>query len=287
VGGAPRILDRPLAGAGRLAAAIGRRGRWAPAAAVVGLVVLSLIPVLIVGSTAQPADISFQDLQADRIPARTTWFRMTGDLRPVPDPTQAIYTLHDLRNDVLAVTVVADAPLPTGPTQVTGVISGVIPVDGTFATIRADVPAEPARHDPWLLFAIPALLAIPLLIGMRTGYPVVRRDPPARTHGAPLAPGESLPALWSGWIGNEVVPFGSMRPGSVSVAPDVDICQLTITEAGATRRVSARRASPRQRLRICWTGGSRPALAIHAPSADIVVALDDAAARDRLAATLE
>lgn len=288
--GLDRALDRPLAAAGRLVAAMGRRGRWAPAVAVVGLLFLSLLPVLIVGSTAQPADISFEDLKANRIPDKTTWLRLTGDLRPVPGQS-LIYALHDLSNDALVVTIVADEPLATGRTQVTGDLSGVMPVAGSFVAIRADIPTEPARHDPWLLFSIPALLAIPLLVGMRTGYPVVRREPAARTraraNAGRLAAGESLPARWSGWIGNDVVPVGAMRPCSVAVDEDLDVCQVTITEAGATRRVSTRRASPKDRLRICRTSGSEPALTIHAPSADIVLAFDDARARDRLAASLE
>lgn len=281
-----RVFDRPLAIAGRLAAAIGRRARWAQWAVVLGLVTLSLIPVMIVGSTPQPADISFEDLQAKRIPAMTTWFRLEGDLRAVPDPSQYLYTLHDLRNDALAVTVVSDARLATGHTQVTGRISGMLSVTGTFATIRADVPTEPARHDPWLPFSLPTLLAVLVLVGMRVGYPVVRRDPPARSRPVPLGPSEPLPARWSGWIGNDSVPLERMRPCTIAVAEDIDVCQLTITDAGSTRMVSARRASPKQTMRICWTDRCRPALQIHAPSADLVIALDDSSDRDRLAAAL-
>jgi hypothetical protein len=71
------------------------------------------------------------------------------------------------------------------------------------------------------------------------------------------------------------------------VAPDVDVCRLTITDDGTVRTVSTRRASPKQRLRLCWTGSTRPALQVHAPSADLLISLETAADRDRLAASLE
>ena len=62
-------LDLALAGAGRTYAALHRRGRWLPAVVVVGLVLLSLIPVLIVGSTKQPNDVSLKDLESENLPA--------------------------------------------------------------------------------------------------------------------------------------------------------------------------------------------------------------------------
>lgn len=282
-----RLFDRPLAAAGRLAASFGRRARWAPWAVVIGLLTVSLIPALIVGATPQPADISFADLKAERIPAMTSWLRLEGDLRAVPDDSQYIYTLHDPHNDGLSVTVVSASRLDTGHTQVTGRISGALSVGDSFATIQADVPTEPARHDPWLLFSLPAILAIPVVVGMRVGYPVVRRDPPSRSRPIPLGPDESLPARWCGWIGSESVPVDGMRLCTVAVATDVDVCQLTVTDAGSIRRVSTRRASPKRRLRICRTDGCRPALEIRAPSADLVLALDNGADRDRLAAALE
>jgi hypothetical protein len=282
-----RVFDLPVAAAGRLGAAIARRGRRAEAAVLLALVTLSLIPVLIVGSTRQPTEISFSDLRANRLPAATSWLRLEGDLRTLSSAGPNTYTLHDLGNDALSVVVLAPAPLATGHTQVTGRLTGTTLVADGFATIEADLPAEPARHDPWLLFSIPVLLALLLLLAIRLGYPVVRRDPPARSRAHPLGSGDRLSARWSGWIGNEQVPLAEMRPCTIEVAPDVDVCLLTITDGGAVRRVSTRRASPKQRLRLCWTGATRPALQVHAPSADLVVSLEAAADRDRLAASLE
>lgn len=281
------VFDRATAVAARLWAALHRRAPWAPWAVVGGLVVVSLIPILIVGSTAQPTDISFADLEAQRIPAMTSWFRLEGDLRKVPDDTHYIYTLHDPLDDTRAVTVAADSPLATGHTQVTGRISSESSVAGSFQTIQADVPTEPARHDPWLLFSLPAILAVLLLVGMRSGYPVARRDPPARSRALPLGPDESLPARWSGRIGNEWVTLDRMRPCMIAVVPDLDVRRVTIDDAGIMRTMSTRGASTRKRLRICWTGGCRPAVEIHGTSADLLVTLDNGDDRDRLAASLD
>jgi hypothetical protein len=77
-----------------------------------------------------------------------------------------------------------------------------------------------------------------------------------------------------------------MRPCSVAVAQDADICHVTIEEAGTKRTVVVRRAAFRKRMRICWTSSCRPAVEIHGPSADLLLTFDDAGGRDRLLASL-
>jgi hypothetical protein len=282
------LLDRAIAAAGRFHASLRRRARWAPVALVTGLVVLTLIPPLIVGSTRQPVAVSFVDLQAKQIPETTTWIRVEGDLREAPGHEAYTYTLHDTENDALAVTVVSAGPLPTGPTQVTGVISGA-PIEGTVASIQADVPTEPARHDPWLLFSIPALLAIPVVVGARAGYPVVRLEPRRRdgVRSMPFGPGEPVSARWSGWIGNERVGFNEMRPCSVAVEGDRDVSRVSVTDAQAVRSVAVRRDSQKRRIRLCRTDGCEVAVEVHAPAADLVFVFADAGLRDRFVATVD
>src|SRR5258706_16433249 len=113
-------IDVGLAIAGRSYAVLRRRARWAPVVVVAGLVLLSLLPVLIVGSTKQPNDVSIKDLQSQNLPAGATWFRLEGDLPEAPGAAPFTYTLHDLTDDARAVTVVATAPPPTGPPHLTG-----------------------------------------------------------------------------------------------------------------------------------------------------------------------
>jgi hypothetical protein len=280
------VFDRAVALAGRFSVSLQRRSAWAPWAVVGGLLIGSLIPVLIVGSTKQPTDISLADLESQRIPALTSWFRLEGDLRAVSHDGLYIYTLHDPQDDRRAVTVVSEAPLVTGHADVTGRIASESAVAGTFQSIQADVPTEPARHDPWLLFSLPAILAIAVLAGFRVGYPVVRGDPAAGSRALPLRPDESVAARWSGRIGNERATLEQMRPCFIAVAQGVDVCHVTIDDAGTIRKVSVRRAAFRRRMRICWTSGCRPAVEMHGPSADLLLTFDKPAERDRLLASL-
>jgi hypothetical protein len=278
-------LDLALAGAGRSYATLHRRARWLPAAVVAGLFVLSLVPLLIVGSTKQPNDVSLKDLETQNLPAGASWFRLQGDLREEPSASPYTYTLHDLTDDSRAVTVVSASPLQTGHVEITGRQDGPS-LRGTFLSIQADVPTEPVRHDPWLLFAIPAVIAIVIVIGRLRGYPVKRRDGGSATVVDQLHPGERLPATWGGWISNEAHDLDAMSPCQVEVACDADTCAMTITDVDGVRTVPHRRASPKRRIRLCWTSGVRPGLELHAPAADLVLAFDSVAERDRFARSI-
>jgi hypothetical protein len=278
-------IDLALAGAGRSYAALHHRARWLPAIVIAGLLLLSLIPILIVGSTKQPNDVSLKDLQIENVPAGATWFRLEGDLTAVPAASPYTYILHDPSGDPRAVTVVSDAPLPTGRVEVTGRQDGPS-LQGTFLSIEADVPTEPVRHDPWPVFAIPAVLAGVLLIGGARGYPVMRQDGASRAVVDQLHPGERLAAFWGGWISNERHTLDAMSPCSLEVSCDSDVCTMTITDADGVRTVPHRRASPKRRIRLLWTDHAQHGLDLHAPAADLVLAFDSPTDRDRFARSI-
>jgi hypothetical protein len=280
-----RLLDLALAGAGRSYAALHHRARWLPVVVVVALFVLSLIPVLIVGSTKQPNDVSLKDLESQNLPAGASWFRLQGDLREDPSASPYTYTLHDLTDETRAVTVVSDTPLPTGDIEITGRQDGPS-LRGTFLSIQADVPTEPVRHDPWLLFAIPAVIAIVIVVGWVRGYPVKRRDGGSAADVDQLHPGERLPATWGGCISSVAHAIDAMAPCKVEVSCDSDVCSMTITDADGVRTVPHRRASPKRRIRLCWTSGTRHGLDLHAPAADLVLAFDSQTDRDRFARSI-
>ena len=278
-------IDLALAGAGRSYAALHRRARWVPAVVVAGLLLLSLIPVLIVGSTKQPNEVSLTDLETQNLPAGATWFRLEGDLRDAPGASPFTYTLHDPADDARAVTVVADTALPTGHIQVTGRQDGPSQ-RGTFLSIRADIPTEPVRHDPWLLFAIPAVLAGVIVVGRIRGYPVVRRDGGATAVVDQLHPGERLSGHWGGWVGRERHDLDAMSPCTLEVACDSDVCTMTIADADGVRTVPHRRTSPKRRIRLCRTSGVQYGLDLHAPAADLILAFETAVDRDRFARSI-
>lgn len=278
-------IDLGLAIAGRSYAVLHRRWRWAPVLVVAGLLVISIIPVLIVGSTKQPNPVSIQDFQNQNLPAGATWFRLEGDLREAPGAAPYTYTLHDLSDDSRAITVVATGPLQTGHVQITGRPDGPW-LPGTFLSIQADIPTEPARHDPWILFAIPALLTIPILVGWIRGYPVRRREDPSSAAVDQLRSGERLAARWAGWIGNERHDFDAMSPCTLAVACDADVCQVTVADAHGEHTVTHQRASPNRRIRLCRTSGVEHALEVHAPAADLFLVFDDVKSRDRFARSI-
>jgi len=288
-----RIDDRILAVLGRLVASLAGWAPWAPRVASIGLATMTLISLLIVGATPEPSDISYEDLQAGRIPAMTSWLRLEGDLTVVPADARYtftdtwVYTLRDTRGSGLAVTVVADSPLVTGHTQITGRISGALSAPGTFASIAADVPTKPGRHDPWLLYSLPAVMAIGMTVGMRVGYPVVRRESPTASRPAPLPSGGTVAARLGGRIGAREISLDSMRSCTLAVVGDVETCDLILAERDLTRRITVRRAAMMRRLRICRTSGCEPALEIHAPSGDLVLAFTNRVDRERIATALE
>jgi hypothetical protein len=285
------VIDRAMAVAGWVYASLRRRGARVPLVVMVGLLIASLVPVLIVGSTPEPTAISLADLRDQRLPAGTSWYRFEGELRPVAGASPAtgpfVYTLHDTGDDSVAITVVSPAKLDAGHAQVTGRIGSTASVRGTFQTLDVDVPTEPVRHDPWWLFGIPALMALTIAYGRHVGYPVVRRDRRRSAPAIPVRPDESLPARWSGRVGSDLVAADAMQPCTVFVTCDSEVCEVVLTEDAAARTVLTRRASPKQRLRICRTDGSLAALGIHAPTADLVIAFETVADRDRLGATVE
>jgi hypothetical protein len=252
---------------------------------VVALLLLSLVPVLIVGSTKQPNDVSLKDLESENLPAGASWFRLQGDLREEPRASPYTYTLHDLSDDSRVVTVVSDAPLATGHVEITGRQGGPS-LQGTFLSIQADVPAEPVRHDPWLLFAIPAVLAIVIIVGWVRGYPVKRRDSGSTGAVDQLHPDERMTATWGGWISSEAHPLDAMAPCGIEGSCYSDSCESTSNDDDAGRTGKHRRADPKRRIRLCWTSGVRHGLDLHAPAADLILAFDSEVDRDRFARSI-
>jgi hypothetical protein len=284
-------VDLGLAAAGRAYAAVSRDGHAARRARllIIGLFAVTAIWVLVIGLTPTPVDISFADLREGHYASRVSWLRLEGVLEPSDVTTQGYiaYVLRDTADPTQAVTILAPSALPTGRTDVTGQPLGGVRAPGTFEAVYADVPAEPARQDPWLLIALPALAGILLGLGERVGYPVMRAEtakhPPTAT---PLAADEAIAAQWSGSIGGVEVPKAKSRACTVGVTGDREVVVLSVTDTGGTRDVPVRRATPRVAGRACRVGGCRPGLEVHAAGTDIVFEFSSVEDRDRLAASL-
>jgi hypothetical protein len=283
------LLDRWLVAAGYAHWRITRRGRsgWIAGALLALAFAAIVVPVVIVAVTPQPEEATFEQLQLNLV--MSSWVRVQGELRPAepwPDGTLR-YSMREPGNEALILTVVSPHPLATGPTEITGRISGGSPVERSFGVVLADERYEPPRNDPWVLLAIPAFLAVGLVVGGRAGYPVLRADRAAAAGARPLVEGQRVAASWSGRIGDLDVPFGRARPCRLSVVADPGVCEVTIADAQGTRTVNVFRAVQKQRLRVCSLRGSVPGIEAHGPALDLLFAFDDRATRDRFAAALE
>jgi hypothetical protein len=169
---------------------------------------------------------------------------------------------------------------------VTGQPLGGVREPGTFEAFYADVPTEPARRDPWPLFVLPALVALFLIAGERSGYPVVRGERRRGSPPPPLGPDDHVAARWSGRIAAEQVPAEAARPCMAAVAGDAGTFTLTVTDEHGAHAIAIRRAAPRTVGRICRTSGCVPGIEIHATGSDIVLEFGARTDRDRLAAAM-
>ncbi len=285
-----RVFDRVLVALGFTSWSIGRGGRSSLRLRVViaGLFLLSVLPSVAISLITIPSETSYDDLRAGRYRG-LGWLRLEGDLRAAgrAEDGRYLYTLHDPADETVAVTVYAPAPLPTGATQVTGQARTDTRLPGTFDTFYADARTEPARHDPWLLIALPAMLGSLLLFGDRIGYPVMRDESrSALRAAAPLRPGEEVTARWSGQVGNEDVSLDESRACSIAVDDEGEVALVHILDERGTRDIRVRRATPKVIGRVCRTSGCRPGIEVHGTGSDILIELDSRAERDRLAASV-
>ena len=283
-------LDLALAVAGRLAAAIQRltggshRATWG---VVVALVMLSAVPTFMIGSSQRPTDLTFDDVRLDRIPPMTSWVRLEGELRSSAGASADLYELHDTRDDRLYIIVTAPSPLAVGHAVVTGQLSPGAATVGNIGSIDADVPAVPRRDEPFQLILVPAAIGILIAVGIRVGYPVVRRERPSGSRSVPLAAGERIAARWSGRIGSDVVARDVPTSCIIAVSATPYVNQISLIDAHAGRIVRIRRSAPVRYVRLCGIGGCEPGVDLHARADDLILTFDDPAARDRLAATLD
>jgi hypothetical protein len=286
------LLDLPLAIAGWLGHAVSRAVRGSSRATWVvigGLLVLTAIPIGLVATTPRPTNLSFEDMSLERIPANTSWGRLQGEMRVVVSAAGTQYELHDPSNDGRYVIVIANSPPPAGPAMITGQVSPRRSTSGNVGTIAADDPAVPPVDEPIWLYLTPAILAIVLAIGLRVGYPVVRRDPATAVSAEPLAAGGSVSGQWSGRIGGVSVTRDRPVACSIGVAPVphlADLAEITIDVPGEARTIRIRRAAPFKRVRLRWVGGYRPAVDVHAATADVLLSFAERTDRERFLASL-
>ena len=284
-------VDLILAAVGATAFAVkravrgSRRAIWA---VVVVLAVMSLIPTLAIGTSKRPTDLTFDDVRLQRIPALTSWIRLDGELDEVKTATGPVYHLHAPGDTTHYLVVTSTEPLQAGRQVMTGRMSLGVQGSGVIGFLDADVPAVPRRDEPFQLILLPAALAIVIVVGLRLGYPVIRRERRDMSTGiGPRSLREPLVALWSGRIGGVLVPHAEPFPCTITLTADPilpDVSDLTVMDSSATRMVRLRRGAPANPVRLCRVTGSTPGLEIHAQNADCVLGFSDRDTRARLIA---
>jgi hypothetical protein len=209
-------LQRPFRGFG---------ARWLGRAIVVGLalvlVVAAAAPIVVPLLDPQPEDAGVQDVFDGAIAEPDGWIRLRGRIvplseapadRPGPfallvdagEPLRAIVLETTARASELAVVtgrLVAATVMVTENLPIEATVAGTPPRIVPDQLLVADPEPTPERQVWWPLAIIPALLAVVLLVGVRSGYPVFRPTREVDVLSAPLGPGERLPAAYGGRIG--------------------------------------------------------------------------------------
>jgi hypothetical protein len=85
--------------------------------------------------------------------------------------------------------------------------------------VEVDGVAKPERATWWPLSILPLVLAVLLVIGARTGYPIFRRTTEVDVLSTPLGPGERLPAAWGGRLGSNERDLGDPGAALLVVRP--------------------------------------------------------------------
>lgn len=230
------MTGRILAIAGWLARTAGRPFRRTPlrrfpgvpaVVAAIVLLVIAALPILAPQLDPQPQDVSVDEILSGAVTEPGTWVRLTGRAYGLTDsPTDAegdYALLVDEMKRLRAIVVRGAGPFDTVPpdvvtTSVTGrlvvaavVVDEELPIEATEAgtppriaqdrIVELDAVAKEPRSTWWPLSIVPLLLAVLLLIGSRTTYPVFRPTRVIDVLAAPLGPGERLPAAYGGRIG--------------------------------------------------------------------------------------
>ena len=205
-----------------------RRFPGAPAMVLgVALLAVAALPILLPQLDPQQVDVGVDEILSGSVSEPGTWVRLTGRAYALTQPTTNSEGGHALFVDeaqrLRAIVVRRETPFETAPSDVvTGTVTGrlveasvaveeELPIEATEAgtpprmaedrIVELDPVAKEPRRTSWWLAIPPALLAILLLVGSRTAYPVFRPTRVIDVLASPLGPGERLPAAYGGRIG--------------------------------------------------------------------------------------
>ncbi len=286
-------------------------GGWLPGRRtwiVVGLLIAAaFIPIFASFGGMHPQELNVSEILAGKVSRSDGWVRVPGTIEPLPDIESQLegsfYLLHDAKDPSLAMVMRADSRLqhlpnvPTGhlevaAVQVPGYVSATDPAGGKRRVIPGQVLALDATPAPqasiaWPLALLPLLLAGILFAGNRFGYPLYEETREIDVLAKPLAPGERLPVVVAGRVGEHHVPLDDPSEGLLLVSAGARGPELAIQLLlGAGKYVAPVVVGD-------WTTGTVgyvhtlrehvPAIAMQAEQIDATLMFATVAERDRAA----
>lgn len=315
------MFGRSLAAGGWLAWQVGRPfgaaggGRVARVVPVVVALVLlgaAAAPIVVPMLDPQPQDAVVQDIFDGAVTEPTGWVRLTGRLVPLRERPAAGPGRHallvDAENPLRAVVVRSDGghraiarvtltgTLRAAAVEVTEELPTEARVAGTppqvvpDALVELDAVPKPTRSTWWPLGVPPALLALMLLVGSRTGYPVFQPTVEIDVLAVPMTPGDRVPTAYGGRIGDNRRPLTDPGGALLLVRPGPTGSVLTAQPLAEPGSVAPQPVP----IGGGWTSGrmgivhtlteSVPALAVRSELVDATFLFARAAERDRVAA---
>jgi hypothetical protein len=298
-----RVLgDRPrFLGSSRLRAGV-----------VIGVLIgLTGVPFALSFQGDQPEQATVGDVVAGAIERADRWIRVRGEVRPIeaselqiPD-LDRYALLFDAEDPTLAIAVRGDDP-PRGQVTVTGrlapfavALPGFSPADQPATSeprlvpnliLELDREPYPERQVVWGWSLLPLGIAGLLGIGLRLGYPIVRRGRETNVLARPLAPGERLPVALAGRVGERRIPLHDPAEAVLLVSPGRRGGVLTIQLLGDQPGRHAAPVSVGEGWatgQVAWVHTVResvPALVVETEAADAVLMFASPVERDRAAA---
>jgi hypothetical protein len=207
---------------------------------VVGLlVVAAMIPIVASFGGSHPQEVNVSEILAGKVSRPDGWVRVPGTIEPLPGiPSEiegSFYLLHDANDPSLGMVLRADTQLqrlpdvPTGhleiaAVRVPGYASATDPAAGKKPRVipdqwlALDTTPAPRASIAWTLVLLPLLLAGILFVGNRFGYPLYEETREVDVLAKPLAPGERLPVVIAGRVGEHRVPLDDPVEGLLLVS---------------------------------------------------------------------
>ncbi len=273
------------------------------------LVAAATIPIFASFGGSHPQDLNVSEILAGKVSRADGWVRVPGAIEPLPEiPSElagSFYLLHDAKDPSLSIVLRTDERLQRFPSVPTGHIEvAAVQVPGYASATDPKVVAGQPRVIPdrllaldtkpapqasinWPLVLLPLLLAGILFVGNRFGYPLYEETREVDVLAKPLAPGERLPVVIAGRVGEHEVPLHDPAEGLLLVTagprgPELAV-QLLL---GAGRHAAPVPVGD-------WTAGTVgyvhtlrenvAALSIQAEHIDAIVMFASVAERDRAA----